>query len=300
MDKFECLSVFIRVAQLGTFTAAANELNTTQSAVSKKIAWLEKKVGFTLFHRHPRAISLTNSGQQYLNLALKITEEVGVTESQLRQEQVAVSGTLRLSVPSAFSLKLLAEPLNQFLNEHPDLKVDISVSDKFVNLLENDIDIAIRAAYLKDSGLKAKWLFDNELAYFASPRYLSANPQIEKAEDLIAHQCLTYSLMSPSNLWRFDDGQEVIKVKVNEQVRSDSPEMIVKMATLGQGVAAMPKWMIDNEIRSGELQLLLQQYQPMKIPMYLVFKDSAYQPKRIRAFIDYLVAVFDNNRAVRA
>lgn len=291
MDKFDCLKVFSRVASLGTFTAAANELNTTQSAVSKKIAWLEKQVGITLFHRHARAISLTTGGKQYLRLALKLTDEMNLVESQLRQEQTSISGTLKLSVPSAFSVQKLSEPLNEFLNLHPELSVDVSVSDKFVDLVESDIDIAIRAAYLKDSGLKARWIMDNELTYFASPDYLEKHPPIEIADDLTLHQCLTYSLSTPSNLWRFNDGQET-KVKIKEQVRSDSPEMLVQMAKLGQGVAAMPKWMVEHELKSGSLTQILEQYKTVKLPMYMVYKDSEHQPQRIRAFIDFISNYF--------
>ena len=295
MDKFDCLKVFIHVAQLGTFTAAANELNLTQSAVSKKIAWLEKDVGVTLFHRHARAISLTVSGKQYLDLSLKLTSEIDVFESHLREEQASVTGVLKLSAPSAFSLQLLSKPLNLFMNSHPDLLVDISVSDKFVDLVESDIDIAIRASYLKDSGLKARWIIDNELVYFASPGYLESRPPILKADQLSQHQCLTYSLISPSNLWRFNDRNKEIRVKVREKLRSDSPEMLVKMAKLGQGIAAMPRWMIEKELKSGTLVSLFEQYTKKKLPMYLVYKDSDHQPQRIRAFIDFVADYFKNN-----
>ncbi|AYO22580.1 LysR family transcriptional regulator [Vibrio owensii] len=295
MDKFDCLKVFSRVAQLGSFTAAANELNTTQSAVSKKIAWLESEVGITLFHRHARAISLTSGGKQYLELAQTLIEQMDSFESQLRQEQASVSGELKLSVPSAFSVRLLSAPLNEFLNQHPELSVDVSVSDKFVDLVEGNVDIAIRATYLKDSGLKARWLMDNELVYFASPSYLDKRDPILNANDLTKHLCLTYSLSNPSNLWRFSDGNETIKVKVKEQVRSDSPEMLMQMAKLGQGIAAMPKWMVEQELNNGELIQVLTQYQPVKLPMYMVYKDSEYQPQRIRTFIDFLVQHFSQS-----
>ncbi|BCN26506.1 LysR family transcriptional regulator [Vibrio alfacsensis] len=292
MDKFACLKVFCRVSQLGSFTAAANELNTTQSAISKKIAWLEKEVGITLFHRHARAISLTPNGKQYLAIAQELTERIDSFESQLRQEQASVSGELKLSVPSAFSVRLLSEPLSNFLGQHPDVSVDVSVSDKFVDLVEGNVDIAIRAASLKDSGLKARWLMDNELVYFASPDYLERHDPILSARDLTEHSCLTYSLSTPSNLWRFHNGTDSIKVKVKEQVKSDSPEMLVQMAKLGQGIAAMPKWMVEKEIKDGKLTQILEHYQTIKLPMYLVYKDSEHQPQRIRAFIDFLVQYF--------
>ncbi|MBP3139603.1 LysR family transcriptional regulator [Aliivibrio fischeri] len=294
MDKFDCLKVFTRVASLGTFTAAANELNTTQSAISKKIAWLEKQVGITLFHRHARAISLTTGGKQYLRLALKLIDEMSLVESQLRHKQTSISGTLTLSVPSAFSVQKLSIPLNEFLNLHPDLSVNVSISDKFVDLVESDIDIAIRASYLKDSGLKAKWFMDNELVYFASPEYLAQHPNVTDAHELTQHQCLTYSLFTPSDLWRFSEGNTELKIKVKEQLRSDSPEMLVKMATLGQGIAAMPKWMVEHELKSGALTQVLEQYKTVKLPMYMVYKDSEHQPQRIRAFIDFMSNYFSS------
>lgn len=295
MDKIQCLTVFTRVAFHGTFTAAANELNITQSAVSKKIAWLEKEIGITLFHRHSRAISLTNGGKQYLKLAIKLTEELSTFESQLRQEQTIVSGKLKLSVPSAFSVRLLSSPLNEFMNLNPNLTVDVSVSDKLVNLVEDEIDIAIRASYLKDSGLKAKWLMDNELVYFASVDYLASHPPIMKARDLEQHKCLTYALSNPSNLWRFYDGKEELRIKVHERIRSDNPEMLVKMAKLGQGVTGMPKWMVEKELKSNELKIILDQYQPFKLPMYLLYKDVDHQPQSIRSFIDFLSDYFFRN-----
>lgn len=297
MDKLYCLQLFIRIAQLGTFTAAANEFNTTQSAVSKKIAWLEQQVGLTLFHRHARSIALTDSGQQYLALATKLTEELRVGESQLRQEQTSVSGRLKLSVPSSFSVQLLAAPLNEFLQLHPSVSVDVSVSDKLVDLLDDDIDIAIRATYLKDSGLKAKWLMDNQLVYVASPEYLAQHSVIESASDLSQHRCLTYTLSNPSNIWRFKQNDEELKVKVHEHIRSDNPAMLVEMAKLGQGIAAMPKWMIENELKSDQLTLILEQYPSFKLPMYLVYKESGHQPLRIRAFIDFLSGYFVNSRS---
>jgi len=295
LDKFDCLKMFTRVASLGTFTAAANELNTTQSAVSKKIAWLEKTVGITLFNRHARAISLTSGGKQYLGFALKLTEEMDFFESKLRQEQASVSGVLKLSVPSGFSTRLLSAPLNGFLGLYPDLSIDVSVSDKFVDLVEGDIDIAIRATNLKDSRLRARWFMDNDIKYFAAPSYLEKHLPVMSANDLSQHQCLTYSLANLSNLWRLNDGKEEIRVKVNEKLRSDSPEMLMQMAKLGQGIIAMPRWMVEQELQAGALKQILEQYESAKLPMYLVYKDSEYHPQRIRAFIDYLVDYFSDH-----
>ncbi|WP_234497702.1 LysR family transcriptional regulator [Vibrio maritimus] len=293
MDKFDCLSAFFSVARNGTFTAAANDLNTTQSAISKKIAWLERDLGVTLFHRHARAISMTTAGHDYLSKSQKLMDEMAAIESQLRKEQRSVSGVLSLSVPSAFSVKLLSKPLNEFLKRNPELSVNVSVSDRFIDLVEGNVDIAIRATQLKDSGLRVKWFMDNELIYFASPTYLEAREPISSVEDLVRHDCLTYSLSSPSNLWRFNDGNNRFTVKVNEVLTSDSPDMLVQMAKLGLGIAAMPRWMVAEELEAGILRQVLEQYPSAKLPMYLVYKDSEHQPRRVRAFIDYLSEWFE-------
>lgn len=209
-----------------------------------------------------------------------------------------VQSKLRLlGVLKAFSAQLLAEALSQFLDRHPKVTVDVSLSDKFADLVDDNIDIAIRASYLKDSGLKAKWLLDNELVYFAAPSYLDAHSPIEHAIDLEKHQCLTYSLATPSNVWYFPVKDAVQKVKVNEYIRSDSPEMLVQMARLGQGVAAMPRWMIEKDLSDGRLIQVLADLSTLKRPMYLVYKNVEHQPQRIRAFIDFLSDYFISTKA---
>lgn len=297
MDKLTCIRVFSQVAHLGTFTAAAQALNTTQSAVSKKVRWLEQELGFALFHRHARAVTLTDAGHHYLGVAQQLLEQLHATESALRHEQTQVSGTLTLSAPSAFSTQLLAQPLSEFLELHPQLQVNLSVSDRFVDLIEGNVDVAIRASQLKDSGLKARWFMDHQLVYFASPDYLSKQPKLDVAEDLTQHQCLTYSLSTPSDIWRFDDGHQIAKVTVNERFRSDNPEMLVAMAKQGLGVAAMPNWMVTEEINQGSLKQVLGQYRVSKLPMYLLHKDGNHCPQRIRAFIDFMVQYFDIARS---
>lgn len=295
MDKFDCLQLFVRVSQLGSFTAAANELNVTQSAVSKKIAWLENKVGFALFHRNSRKIQLTTQGVQYLQYSERFIDEMAYFESSLKEELEQVKGQLKLSIPSSIATQLLLQPISDFMALHPELTVDTSVNDRQVDLIESNIDIAIRAAVLEDSGYKARFLFNNQAVYVASPRYLLDRETPILASDLQSHHCLTYSLMSPSNVWSLRKGGKVdTKVMVKEAFKSDSPELLLEMAILGHGIAALPNWMVADQLKTGSLIQVLSNYESITLPMYAVFKNDDYQPYRVRAFVDYLLDYFQS------
>lgn len=294
MDKLDCINLFQHVARLGSFTATANELNITQGAVSKKIAWLENEIGMTLFERAPRKISLTSLGERYLSFCKELTERISVTEQQLRNELSVAKGKLKISAPSAFATKRLAKPLQQFLLLHPDIELEVSVNDQHVDLYKDDIDVAIRASVLKDSGLKAKKLLEHQVCYFASADYINNNGFPSSPGDLRHHSCISYSLSSPSNYWYI--GEE--KIQINERIKSDSPEMIVEMALLGSGIAAMPKWMVQNHLASDQLVELFKGHTAYSLPMYTVYKNTEYLPFRIRALIDFLSDYFSEEETI--
>ncbi|ACA88190.1 LysR family transcriptional regulator [Shewanella woodyi] len=296
MDKYESMQLFIHTSRSGSFTAAADELNLTQSAVSKKIAWLEKKLGFTLFHRNSRKIQLTTQGKNYLSYCKQALDEMTYIESQLKGELNAVIGELRLSVPSAMATQILAKPISDFMAIHPQLTVNISVNDRQVDLIESKVDIAIRVATLPDSGYKARFLFNNQSIMFASPSYLKDKGTPKTAEELTTHQCLVYSLKAPSNIWSLTDSNNTtVKVKVKERVKSDSAEMLLKMSLMGHGISALPNWMVKQHIDNGRLTAILVDYQSMSLPMYAVFKADGYQPYRIQAFVNFLAEYFQDN-----
>ena len=290
MDKIECIRIFVETAKLNSFTATANKLDMTQSAVSKKIAWLENDLGMTLFQRNSRKISLTHAGKDYLSYCSRLLEEMSTIESKLKRETESVEGEIKISAPSAFATTLLSEPLQAFIERHPGIRVNLSVDDRIVNLNDHNIDIAIRASKLKDSGLKARFLFNNKIQYVASPNYLSKFGQPEHPKDLSQHQCLTYSLMNPANEWRFaNKDRQSTSVKVNQIFTSDSPEMLLTMARQGLGVVALPDWMSNEFVEKGELTRILESWSNNYLPMYAVYHASDYLPQRIRVFIDFLV-----------
>ncbi|MDX2320886.1 MAG: LysR family transcriptional regulator [Moritella sp.] len=293
MNKFECMQVFVQVAKVGSFTAAADALNVTQSSVSKKIAWLEQNINITLFYRNSRKVSLTEQGKPYALYCEKLLDEMQHTESQLKGELAQVSGELKLSVPSAFAYHMLTQPVSQFMRLHPNLVVNMSVNDQHVDLFRSDVDIAIRASDLKDSGLKARFLLQHQVAYFASPEYINKAGKPNLPSDLSAHHCISYSLMPPSNIWQvLNLNGEVENIKISEAFKSDCPNMILAMALQGHGIAALPIWMVTEHFSQGRLIPLLENYPPRTLPMYALYKQSDYLPSRIRSFIDFIVQYF--------
>lgn len=290
MDKFDCIKIFTQVARLGSFTSVANELNMTQGAVSKKIAWLENSVGFSLFHRTSRKISLTSSGEQYLKYSHKLLEEMIFTEQKLKGELSEAIGELRVSAPSAFATQRLVKPVSKFMELNPRITFNLSVNDKQVDLYKDDIDIAIRASFLNDSGLKARKLLHHELCYFASPGYIEQHGEPLLPNELLNHKCITYSLTNPSNIWHLDNQ----KYNVEEITTSDCPELIVQLALAGIGIAAMPKWMVESYLEQGELKEVFKECNKYCLPMYAVYKNVDFLPYRIRAFIDFLSEYFES------
>ncbi|AJR06427.1 LysR family transcriptional regulator [Photobacterium gaetbulicola] len=296
MDKLDCIRTFIRVVQLGSFTAVAHAHNITQGSVSKKVAWLEQQLSVLLLHRTSRQLSLTDAGEAYYRHALHLLEEHDSFEATLKGEQLKAKGRLGLSMPTSLGLHLLAEPIADFMALHPEVDIDLSLDDQHIDLYRDNIDIAFRASDLKDSGLKAKQLMVNTMVYCASPDYLQRHGAPQTASELTGHHCLTYSLVYPSNVWTLTSraGQSE-KVPLNESFRTDSPEMLLKMTVLGQGISTLPHWMVAPYEASGELVQVLTNYNKQTIPLYAVYKASHSLPLRIRAFIDFIAEALDDD-----
>ncbi len=294
MDKIDCIKVFVATARLNSFTLAAEELDTTQSAVSKKVAWLENSLKLTLFQRNSRKIALTPVGRDYQQYCLRLLDEMSSFEAQLTREAQSVEGEIKISAPSAFSNQILTHALKVFMDQHPKIRINLSVNDGFVNLNDHTIDLAIRASQLSDSNLRAKLLFENHVRYYASSNYIERYGLPQQPADLVNHQCLTYSLMKPSDDWRFKDsaGTET-KVRVNEVFSTDNPETLLNMSKLGIGICALPSWMGKEWVQRGELREVLEPWSHQKLPMYLLYHPSDYLPVRLRTLIDFLSDYFE-------
>ncbi|ENO8809614.1 LysR family transcriptional regulator [Photobacterium damselae subsp. damselae] len=293
MDKLGAMRAFVRVVQTGSFSATGRELNTSQTAISKKVAALEKEIGVKLLTRNSRELALTPSGTEYFNKCVAILGEIDEAEASAREDVAVPKGVLRISAPIAFSRLVLASLLSEFNSLYPEISIDLLASDQHVDLISSGVDVAIRARNLEDSTLIARHLFDNVLMLFASPDYLAKNGTPNKPEDLLEHNCLVYSRLHSVNTWSFSCKQQEHLISVHGSFRCDNGDVLLDAALAGLGITHLPKWMVSRYVESGELVPLLVDYEGQKLPFNAVYLQNRYVPLKVRCFVDFLKQKID-------
>ena len=297
MDRFVAMHVFVRVVETGTFSAVARERNTNQSAISKQVAALEQHLGAKLLTRSTRALALTDDGQRYFEQARRLVGEVAEAEDQLRRGEGQLHGWLRVAAPAGFGLRELMPHVHRFLATHPDLKIDLKLDDRHIDLVDQGIDIAVRIGNLSDSALIARCIGNSHGALMASQGYLKTisgqksmplNPT-----DLLQHPCIVYTELSTKNVWRFShaDGSDVA-VAVAGPLQSNNSEAVRAALLDGIGIACAPTWMAKEALASGQVQRLMPEWQITPLPIHLVCPPHRKHAIKVRAFSDYLARAF--------
>lgn len=288
MDQLGAMRVFIRVVQTGSFSSAAREQNTSQATISKKVAALEAKLGIKLLTRSSRELSLTEAGNEYFDRSMAIIAELDEAEASVRSQVASPKGIIRLTAPVVFGRLVLAPILPEFLSLYPEIKVDLALSDKHVDLIGEGVDVAIRARQLEDSSLIARHLFDNPMFLVASPQYLEMQGEPTEPEALKRHNCLVYSLLKSVNIWHFRYKEKDISVPVNGNFQCDNGDAILEMVLKGAGLAQLPTWMVEEHLSAGRLKLVMPEYVAPPLPFNAIFPQSRYVPLKVRAFVDFL------------
>lgn len=288
MDQLGAMRAFVRVVQMGSFSAAAREQDTTQATISKKVAALEKKLGAKLLSRTSRELSLTEVGADYYENCVIILSELDEAEAQVRSQIALPSGVLRVAAPVVFGRQFMAPILVEFLNAYPEIKVDLMLNDKHIDLIADGVDVAIRAKQLEDSTLVARHLFNNPLVVVASPEYLQKNTKPQNPDELKNHNCIVYSMLKSINIWHFEQGNNNISVPVTGSFRCDNGDVILQLVLDGAGIAQLPVWMVDEHIRSGKLAMVLEGYISKPLPFNAIYPQNRYVPLKVRCFIEYL------------
>ncbi len=295
MDQLGAMRVFIRVVQTGSFSAAAREQNTSQATISKKVAALEAKLGIKLLTRSSRELSLTQAGGDYFDRCVPIIAELDEAEASARSQVASPKGIIRLTAPVAFGRLVLAPVLPEFLSLYPEIKVDLALSDKHVDLISEGVDVAIRARLLEDSSLVARHLFDNPMLLVASPQYLERQGEPTEPEALKRHNCLVYSLLKSVNIWHFRHEGKDISMPVNGNFQCDNGDTILEMVLKGVGLAQLPIWMLDEHLSSGRLKWVMPEYVAPPLPFNAIFPQSRYEPLKVRAFVDFIKQKLSEN-----
>lgn len=288
------MQTFVRVVETGSFSAVARELNTTQSAVSKQVAALERHLGARLMTRSTRSLALTEDGERYFEDARRFVNEVNEAEATLRRGEQQLSGWLRVAASVGYGVRVLMPRIEGFLAAHPGVKVDLKLHDGFIDLVEQGIDVAVRIGDLADSSLVARRLTTTRRAAFASPGYLDRLPVgvtlPRVPDDLRSHNCIVYTELATRNLWEFTapDGT-VVRVRVEGNLQTNSSEVVRAAGLSGMGICYTPLWLFEDELARGEMQVLLPDWPLRPVPVHLLSPPQRHRAAKVRAFGDYLV-----------
>ncbi|MDB6084846.1 MAG: LysR family transcriptional regulator [Gammaproteobacteria bacterium] len=287
MDRLSLMECFTRVVETGSFSAVARELRIGQPNISRNIAALERHLGVRLLHRSTRKLTLTPEGERYYAEARRILDATQEAESNARGED-RPRGLLRVACPTALGRTHVLPRIATFLAQYPELRLELQIGDRFVDLVEEGIDVAIRIGMLKDSALKARRIGLGERVCVASPAYLARRPAPRVPEDLVHHDCILYAWSMTGNTWTFH-GHEVA---IGGRFTVNNPDGVYSAVLDGLGVGNAPVWLFDRALADGRVVALLLDYPSQAAPIHLVYPAQRLLPLRARVFMDYIAEAF--------
>jgi len=294
MDKLRAITVFRRVIELGSFKAAAEDLGLSKAAISKNINELEDYLKSPLINRTTRKMHITESGQRYYNHISNILDELTNADLSIIESSHYLRGLIKVSVPMSMGILQINPAICEFMRLHPEISVELTLSDQYVDLVEQGLDVAIRGGgELKNSSLKSRKLLELKRVLCASPDYIQHADKLVTPDDLVSHNCLIYSLSSSPRHWVFRQQDEIKAIDLSPGTYAVNNGLALKQATLaGLGIVLTPEIFVDKEIKSGELTKLLPAWEAEKHALYAIYPYHKEQSQKVRSFIDYLVAYF--------
>ena len=294
MDKLTGMAVFARVVEAGSFTAAATQLGLSKSAVSKTVAVLEDRLGARLLNRTTRRLALTEVGRAFYERCARIVAEAEEAELAVTHLQLTPRGTLRVNAPVSFGALHLGPALPAFLARYPDLRVELELSDRFVDLLEEGYDLAVRIAEaLADSSLVARRITVNQMVVCASPAYWQRRGRPRVPQDLARHACVTYAYNPTPHDWPFvEGGQRPSSVRVSGPLHTNNGEAALHVALAGLAVVRLPHFICASDLAAGRLETVLDDAMPAPNAIYALYPHSRHLSAKVRALVDFLLERF--------
>lgn len=281
--------LFQRIVELGSMAAAARETGLSATSVSERLAALEAHFGVTLLHRTTRSISLTDAGRTFWQGAEQILEDTASLESQIRHGAETLSGLVRISAPSDLGRGLVSAAIDHFQTENPEVRFELHLYDGYVDIVGEGVDIALRFGPITDSSLRVRPLGEISRIVCASPDYIAENGRPEAPEDLAGHQCLIMRFGELlDNQWVFAQGTRKRTVMVNGRRISNDGHIVRMWCVAGAGIALKSELDIAEDLRTGRLVALLEDFKAPPRPLQMLFPPSRRQPTRVRAFADHL------------
>jgi DNA-binding transcriptional LysR family regulator len=293
MDRLQAMETFVRVVEAGSFSAVAKESGSTQSAVSKQVAALENHLGAKLLSRTTRALTVTAEGQVFFEQAQHVVTSAQQAESSVRKGTKAVQGLLRIGAGVGFGRFVLFPVVQAFMEKYPDVEVDLQLSDTFVDVVAQGLDVVVRVGNLQDSSLLAQSLGFAQRNVVASRELAAklnkASRMPQTPQDLQHHNCIVYTGLSITSTWSFvaEDAATTHDVKISGRLRTNSSETVREAVLAGLGIGFMPSWYFQEELKQGEVIRLLPRFTPHRLPISAVYPASRKHSARVAAFIAF-------------
>ena len=292
MDKFLEMKVFSGVVEAGSFTKAAHTLGMSKAAVSRYVAELEERLGVRLLHRTTRKLSATTEGEIFHARCRELLDNLDEAEAEITSRSGEASGQLKVNVPVTFGLMHLAPLWPAFLALHPKLELDITLSDRVIDLVEDGFDLAVRIGQLPSSSLISRKLASTRLVLCASPEYLALRGEPAQPADLLRHDVVSYSLFSSGENWSFAGPDGDATVKVAPRVRTNSGDTCRAVALQHQGIILQPTFIVGTDLAQGLLRETMAGYRAFELGVYAVYPSRKFVSPKVRLLIDFLVEAF--------
>lgn len=295
MDRLDAMRLFIRLVECGSFSAVGREYAIGQPAVSKKIGALETHLGAQLLLRTSRKVAITQAGQAFYESAKQLVDDFDALESSIGDRQHSPKGVVRVNTAPAHGRLCITPLLPAFFRQYPDVQIELSVSERQVDLVGDGIDLGIRHGRLVDSSLTARKLTEADFLLVASADYVAAHGTPSRLSDLDKHTCIVFAKGRERYPWSLKVKKEVVSYVPHGSLMTGDAEHVRTAVLCGLGIAQAPSWLLAEEIRSGQVHVLLPQLQPDRLPVHIVYPAGRRVPMRVRVFIEYLVSVFESD-----
>ena len=292
MDTLEGMRTFAAVVAEGSFSKAAERLDRSPQLVSKYVAQLEARLGVRLLNRSTRRLSITEAGQAYFDRCQGIVAEVDELEDAVGNMTETLSGVLRINAPMTFGMHHLTPAIAKFQDTHPDLRVDLALDDRVVDIVSEGFDLAIRIADLETSSLIARRLAPIHLVVCGSPAYLEKHGAPATPQELVNHECLGYTYSSDRDRWRFASARGDEEVQVNGRFCANNGDALRTAALAGHGLILQPTFIVGDDLRSGKLVRVMPGYAVAPLNVYAVYAHRQYLSNKVRAFVEFLGDAF--------
>lgn len=294
MDKLSSMKVFMQVARLGSFSAAADNMGISKAMVSKHIKRLEDNLDIQLFNRTTRSLSLTEVGTVYRERIKEILNDIEETELSVSKLSSEPRGNLRVMAPTSFGSFRLSRAITEYLRAYPNVTVELLLTDRTPDLVDEGLDLAIRIGSLEDSSLFARKLAEVRMVVCASPGYLEQNGTPDTPQDLLEHNCLLQTTRL-GETWSFRTNEGNVRPDVQGNLRTNAGDALRMAALKGCGLVNLPMYIVDKDIKHGRLIPVLEEFEASRRPIHAVYLHRMHLSAKVRTFVDFMYERFQNN-----